>query len=209
MMPLMETIRAYLGWCPVRGSMRADLPVRPDVRTTAAPDGRDGIPRIEPGWWNRYHNQLLVAAVAVSAAVAAISILVEDASGFPVVWTGLAIGAGSALGLLLSYRERYARVAAGEFIGARRTRRQRIVRDLSLPVASIILVVCMAYFVLGGMFGQILGFMLGVSLICWASYGVTTLWERQHRTTLIAEKGSMYVLGTAMRGERGEVSVWR
>ncbi len=208
MMPLVETIRAYLGWCPVAGSMRTDLAVRP--ATAAAPGGRDGIPGIEPGWWNHYHNQLLVAAVAVSSAAAALFILIEDGSGYPAAGTGLAIGAGSALGFLLSYRKQYARVAAGEFIEANMTRRQRIVRSLSVPVAAIILVICMAHFVLGGMFGQILGFMLGLSLIFWTWYGVTILWERQHQATLIAEIGSTYVLGTAMQGERGgEDPIWR
>ncbi len=208
MMPLMETIRAYLGWCPLKGSMQPDLPVRPG--TTAAPGGRDGLLRTEPGWWNRHHNQLLVAAVVASAAAAALFILIEDVSGYPAVWIGLAMGAASTLGSLLSYRERYARVAAGEFVRANMTRRQRIVRYLRLPVASAIVIACMAYFVLGGMSGQILGFILSLPLIFWIWYGATILWERQHRTTLIAEIGSMYVLGTATQGEHGgEEPVWR
>ena len=35
-MSLVETIRAYLGWCPMQGAMRTNLPVRPGM--TAAPD---------------------------------------------------------------------------------------------------------------------------------------------------------------------------
>jgi len=200
MMSLVETIRAYLGWCPMKGSMRADLAVRPAA--AAAPGGRDGALRTEPGWWNRYHNQLLVTALAFSAAAAAAFILVEDTLGYPAVWTGLAIGAGGALGFLLGYRKQYARIAAGEFIRANMSRRLRIARDLSWPVALILLAVCMAYFVRSGMFGQILGFMLALSVIGWISYAVTILWERRHRTTLIAERGSMYTLDTATEGER-------
>ncbi|GLI46113.1 hypothetical protein MBOURGENBZM_09050 [Methanoculleus bourgensis] len=206
-MSLVETIQAYLGWCPMKGLMRVDRAVQLEV--AAAPGGRDGVPRTEPGWWNRYHNQLLVTAAAFSAvaAAAAAFILVEDTLGYPAVWTGLAIGVGGALGFLLGYRKQYARIAAGEFIRANMSRRLRIARDLSWPVALILLAVCMAYFVRSGMFGQILGFMLALSVIGWISYAVTILWERRHRTTLIAEKGSMYTLDTAMRG--GEESVWR
>jgi hypothetical protein len=198
-MTLMETIRAYLGWCPMRDSMRLDLAVRP--ATAAAPAGGNGTLRVRPGWWSRYHNQLLVVAVAFSAAAAIAFLLIEDAPGCPTMWTGLAIGAGGALGFLLGYRKQYARVAAGEFIRANMSRRLRIARDLSWPVAFILLAVSVAYFVRSGMFGHILGFMLALSLMGWISYGVTILWEWRHRTTLIAKNGSMYTLDTATEGE--------
>ncbi|WP_292491353.1 DUF1673 family protein [Methanoculleus sp. 10] len=203
MMPLLETIRAYLGWCPMRDSMRLDLPVRP--ATAAAPAGGNGTLRVRPGWWSRYHNQLLIAALAFSAAAAILFLLVEDVWGYPAVGTGLAIGAGGALGFLLGYRKQYARVAAGEFIRANMSRRLRIARDLSWPVALILSAAIMVLFVRNGMFGHILGFTLGLSLIGWVTYGITLLWERRYRTTLIAEKGSMYTLDTATEGEH----VWR
>jgi K+ transporter len=199
-MPLVETIRAYLGWCPMTGSIRRDLAVRP--ATTAAAGGRDCVLRTEPGWWKRHHNQLLVAAIAFSAAAAALFILFEDASGHLAMWTGLAVGVGALLGSLLSYRSRYARVAAGEFFRDNMTRRQRIVQYLRVPVASVLLAAGMAYFVLGGMFDRILGIVLGMCLICWTWYGLTILWERQHRTIMIAEWGSVYTLDTATEGER-------
>jgi len=201
MMPLLETIRAYLGWCPMTGQMRVSPAVHPS--TAAAAGGKDCVPRTEPGWWRLHHNQLLVAAIAFSAAAAALFTLVEDAPpGYPAVWTGLAIGVGAALGFLLSYRKQYARVAAGEFHRDNMTRRQRIVRSLSLPVASVLLAAVMAYFVLGGMFDRILGLMLGMCLICWTWYGLTILWERRHKAIMIAEKGSMYTLDAATEGER-------
>ncbi|MCK9278115.1 MAG: DUF1673 domain-containing protein [Methanoculleus sp.] len=199
MMPLMETIRAYLGWCPMTGPMRTDLTVRPAA--AAAAGGRDGFFRTEPGWWNRYHNQLLVAAVAFSAAAAAAFLLIEDAPGYPTMWTGLGIGVGALIGFLLGCRKQYARIAAGEFIQANMTRRQRIVRRLSTPAAAVILVAVIGYFVLSGMLGWIVRFMLALSLFGWAQYGVTILWERRHRTTLIAENGSMYALNAAMQEE--------
>lgn len=200
MMPLMETIRAYLGWCPMMGSMRVSPAVHP--ATAVAAGGRDCVPRTEPGWWKRYHNQLLITAIAFSAATAALVIRFEDASGHLAMWTGLAVGVGALLGSLLSYRSRYARVAAGEFHRDNMTRRQRIVRSLSLPVASVLLAAVMAYFVLGGMFDRILGLMLGMCLICWTWYGLTILWERRHKAIMIAEWGSVYTVDTATEGER-------
>ena len=199
-MTLMETIRAYLGWCPMQASMRPDLAVRP--AGTAAPGGQDGLFRAEPGWWRRYHNQLFTMALAASAATAAVYLLIGAELGYPDVWTGLAIGVGAALGFLLSYRKQYARVAAGEFVRDNMTRRQRIVRSLSLPVASVLIAAVVAYFVLGGMFDRILGLMLGMCLICWTWYGLTILWERRHRAIMIAEWGSVYTVDTATEGER-------
>ncbi|KDE56073.1 DUF1673 family protein [Methanoculleus sp. MH98A] len=200
MMPLMETIRAYLGWCPLQASMRTDLKVHPS--TAVAAGGRDCVPRTEPGWWSRHHNQLLVAAIAFSAAAAALFILFEDASGHLAMWTGLAVGVGALLGSLLSYRSRYARVAAGEFHRDNMTRRQRIVQYLRAPVISVLVVAGMAYLVLGGMFDRILGLMLGMCLICWTWYGLTILWERRHRAIMIAEWGSVYTVDAATEGER-------
>ena len=198
-MTLMETIRAYLGWCPMTGAVQAELAVRSAAAVAAG--GRDCVPRNEPGWWRRYHNQLFTMALAASAATAAVYLLIGDELGYPDVWTGLAIGAGGALGFLLGHRKQYARVAAGEFIRANMSRQQRVIRDLGGPVALILSAAIMVLFVRNGMFGQIVGFMLAVSLIGWATYGITILWERRHRTTLIAEKGSMYILDTTAEGE--------
>jgi len=202
-MPLMETIRAYLGWCPMTGAMRPELAVR--SAAAAAAGGQDGLFRAEPGWWHRYHNQLFTMALAASAATAAVYLLIGDELGYPDVWTGLAIGAGGALGFLLGHRKQYARVAAGEFIRANMTKRQRIVRRLSTPAAAIVLAGFIAYFGLDRTFGPILGFVLGLSLAGWAQYGITILWEWRHRTTLIAEKGSMYALDSVAESE----PVWR
>lgn len=199
MMSLMETIRAYLGWCPMTGSIRPDLPVR--AGTTAAPGRQDGLPRTGPGWWNRYHNQALVTAIAFLAAATAAFLLIEDAPGYPTVWTGFGIGVGALIGFLLVYRRQYARVAAGEFIKANMTGRQRTIRRLSVPAAAVILVAFMAFFVLSGMPGWIVRFTLALSLIAWVLYGVTILWERQNHKILIAEKGSMYALDAEYGGE--------
>ncbi|WP_317065263.1 DUF1673 family protein [Methanoculleus caldifontis] len=200
MMPFMETIRAYLGWCPMTGSMRPDLAVRPATVATAG--GQDALLRVEPGWWRRHHNQLLVTAVAFSAAATAALLLIEDAPGYPTLWTGLGIGVGALLGSLLSYRSRYARVAAGELRRENMTRRQRIVQYLKVPVLSVVFAVGVAYLVLGGMFDRVIALVLGASLIFWTWYGLTILWERRHRAIMIAEWGSVYTLDMATEGER-------
>ncbi|MDV2482198.1 DUF1673 family protein [Methanoculleus sp. Wushi-C6] len=199
-MPFMETIRAYLGWCPMTGSMRPDLAVRPATVATAG--GQDALLRVEPGWWRRHHNQLLVTAVAFSAAATAALLLIEDAPGYPTLWTGLGIGVGALLGSLLSYRSRYARVAAGELRRENMTRRQRIVQYLKVPVLSVVFAVGVAYLVLGGMFDRVIALVLGASLIFWTWYGLTILWERRHRAIMIAEWGSVYTLDMATEGER-------
>ncbi|MCC7565100.1 MAG: DUF1673 domain-containing protein [Methanomicrobiaceae archaeon] len=184
-MPLADTIRAYLGWCPAAGSMQANPALHLGAGTADASGGRDGIPEIDPGWWKRYHNQLLVMAVNMSLA-AAFFLLIEDASGYSTALRGIAVGTGVSLGLLLSLRKLYARIAAGEFVGARRTRRQRIARYIAVPALSLAVIGIVVYFALNGMCDTILALMLGVSLYSWAAYGFTLLWERQHRTAVHA-----------------------
>ncbi len=85
------------------------------------------------------------------------------------------------------------------------SRWQRVIRNLGGPVALILSAVIMVLFIRNEMFGQIIGFMLAVSLIGWATYGITILWERRHRAIMIAEWGSVYTLDTATEGE----PVWR
>ncbi len=198
MMSILKTIQAYLGWCPMAGSVRMDRAVR--AGAVAAPGGQGGDAP-ELGWWNRYHNQLLVAALTASVATVAAFLLVGDTPGYPTGWTGLGFGAGWAIGFLFGHRKQYARIAAGEFIRENMTRRLRIVRDLSTPVAVVILIALVGYFVLNGMPDWIVWFMLALGIAFWAQYGITLLWERRHRTTLIAEKKSMYTLDTKAEGE--------
>ncbi|WP_292365948.1 DUF1673 family protein [Methanoculleus sp. UBA208] len=200
MLKVTGAIRRLMGRCPMAGSVRTELAMR--SAATAAPGGQDGPFRAGTGWWHRHHNQLLVAALVASTVAAALFILFEDVSGHLAVWTGLAVAVGALLGSLLSYRSRYARVAAGEFRRDNMTERQRIVQYLRVPVAAVLLVAGMAYLVLGGMFDRMLGIVLGMCLICWTWYGLTILWERQHQAIMIAEWGSVYTLDTATEGER-------
>lgn len=193
-MSLRKAFQVYLGWCPMRDLMRPALTVQP--RTAAAPGGQDGVTP-ELGWWNRYHNQLLAAALIASVAAAVASLPVKDAPWYSAIFLGVGLGVGLALGFLLSHRKQYARIDAGEFIRATMSRRLRITRDLSLPVAIILFAGVMAYCVLEDRLDQIFALMLALGIAFWAQYGFTLLWERRHRKTLIAEKGSMYTLDTA------------
>jgi hypothetical protein len=200
-MRLAETIHKWMGWCPVKQPVQANLLMQPETRAAGAPGDRDGIPGFSPGWRSRYHNQLLINALSMSGIAAALFLLFEDASGYPVALVSIVIGAAAAVGLWLNYRKRYARVAAGEFIGDRLTRNQRIIRYLAILVFSVIIFTCVVYFALHGMYGRILALMWGASLICWAAYALTIYWERRHRAILISEKGSMYTIDAAVRGD--------
>lgn len=190
-MSLLETLQAYLGWCPMKGPMRSALTVQPE--TVAVPGGPDGITH-ELGWWNRYRNQLLVAALVTSIMTVVAFLLIKDAIWYPAIFLGIGLGMGMALGFLLCHRKQYARIDAGEFIRANMSRRLRITRDLSLPVATILFAGVMAYCILEGRIDQILALMLALGVAFWAQYGFTSLWERRHRKSLISEKGSMYTL---------------
>lgn len=205
-LPLAETIRAYLGWCPAAREMQANRPVHPEFRTDGVSGGRGGRAAIDAGWWSRYRNRVLVSAVALSPAAAAVLILAEGVAGYPIVPTAIAIGVGSAIGFLISYRKWFGRVAAGEFVRVCGTGRERLIRRvralaLSMPAFFVVLVAAAGGFALSGMVGQALALVLGGSLICWTAYCFTLLWERQHRAVLIAERGSMYTVEMTIRGE--------
>lgn len=202
-MSLLKALQAYLGWCPMKDPMQPALTVQPGV--VVAPAGRDGITP-EHGWWNRYHNQLLVAALIASVATAAAFLLVGDtASGYPAIFLGVGIGVGLTIGFLISSGKQYAQIAAGEFIRANMSRRLRITRALDLPVAIILFVIVVAYCIREGLFDRVPALMLAIGIGFWAQYGLTIRWERRHQKTLIAKSGSMYTLDTMMQG--GEESV--
>lgn len=199
MMSILKTIQAYLGWCPMAGSVRMDRAVR--AATVAAPGGQGGDAP-ELGWWNRYHNQLLVAALIASIATVAAFLLVGDtASWYPAIFLGVGLGVGLAIGFLLGSGKQYAQIDAGKFIRANMSRRLRITRGLSLPVAIILLAIVVVYSIHEGWSDRIPALMLALGIAFWAQYGITILWERRHRTTLIAKKGSMYTLDTKAEGE--------
>ncbi len=212
-MPLTDTIRAYLGWCPAAGSMRVNRPVHPEAGTVDASAGRDEAPEIVHHWRSRYRNQLLVMAVTMSVAAATLFLLIEEVPGYYTV--GIAIGIGSGIGFLLSYQKRYARVAAGEFARARGTRAQRVIRYLtsltlfSVPASFVVIVAGVACFALLGLVGAIFAFSLGMSITWWALYCLTVFWERRHQTTLISDHGLMYTMDMVVHGDnRSEGGVW-
>ncbi|MCT8337850.1 hypothetical protein FKB36_10240 [Methanoculleus sp. Afa-1] len=181
------------------GSVRMDRVAR--AATVAAPGGQDGGTP-EFGWWNRYHNQLLVAALTASVATVAAFLLVGDtASWYPAIFLGVGLGVGLAIGFLLGSGKQYAQIDAGKFIRANMSRRLRITQDLSLPAAIILLAIVIVYYIHAGWFDRLPALMLALGIAFWAQYGITILWERRHRTTLIAKKGSMYTLDTNAEGE--------
>ncbi|MBN1193842.1 MAG: DUF1673 family protein [Methanomicrobiaceae archaeon] len=209
-MPILNTLRAFLGWCPMAGPSKVKLPVHPEFDTAAdIPAGDDGTMAISHGWWNRYHNQVLVTAVIVSASAAALVLRVGELPEY-YMHGGIAIGIGSAIGFLLSYRKRYARVAAGAFARAGGNWKKRVIRYMkSLTIFSaaasiVVIAVGVAFFALLGMPGPIFAFLLGMSITWWALYCITVFWERGHRMTLVSDGGWMYAVDSAMTGDNGE-----
>ncbi|MFA5613331.1 MAG: DUF1673 family protein [Methanoculleus sp.] len=199
----MKTLQAYLGWCPMEGQVRPAPLVHPGM--VAAPAGRDGVIP-EHGWWNRYHNQLLISALTASVATVVTFLLVGDtASWYPAIFLGVGIGVGLTIGFLISSGKQYAQVVAGEFIRANMSRRLRITRTLSLPVAIVLFAIVVAHILREGWFDRIPALMLALGIGFWAQYGLLIRWERRHQKTLIAKKGSMYAQDTVMQGEGGSV----
>lgn len=202
-MSILKTLQAYLGWCPMEGQVRPAPLVQPG--TVAAPAGGDEVIP-EHGWWNRYHNQLLVAALAASVATVATFLLVRDtASWYPAIFLGVSLGAGLTIGFLISLGKQYAQIVAGEFIRANMSRRLRITQTLGLPVAIILFIIVVAHILREGLFDRVPALMLALGIGFWAQYGFTIRWERRHQKTLIAKSGSMYAQDTAMQGEEGSV----
>ncbi len=210
-MPLLQSIRAYLGWCPVAGPAQATPPVHPGFDTAGAPGGTDGPDEmaIPPGWWHRYHNQMLILAIAVSVATALLHLAIEEVPG-RYLSLGIFIGVGSGIGLWLGQRKRYGQVADGAFARPRGNREKRATRYIksvaifSAPASFVLMAAGVACFVLLGMVWAVFAFLVGMSITWWNGFVITVVWERRHRMTLVADRGWMYAVDSAMPGDDGK-----
>ena len=123
---------------------------------------------------------------------------------------GIAIGVASGIGFLLSCRKRYGQVAAGAFArprGNRKERAGRYMKSLTLfsaPASVVVIAAGVVCFILLGMVWAILVLLLGMSIMWWVYYCITVVWERGHRMTLVADRGWMYAVDSAMPGNAGE-----
>ena len=196
-----DALKEYLGWCPREHPWKENAARSPGWSSTDGNGGWDPTTRGRFGGWNVYHNQVLVMAVLVSVAAAALFLIFGKASGYRVFASGIAIGLGTSIGFLISYRRKYELIAEGEFRKAKGSRKERIIQywknlRFSVPATLVILAACVVLLGLLGLIGPILGLMVGMSLCCWDILCVTIFWERRRRMTLISEKGSIFAVNT-------------
>ncbi|WP_157200219.1 hypothetical protein [Methanogenium cariaci] len=186
------------GWCPCEQQVSGRCRQRPIVGMDDGSGGGNRTNSAEFRGWERYHNQLLVAALMASAVAVTLVYLTGSMPGS--VWTAVAISAGAAIGLLANYSKRYAEISAGKWRRGNVPPAGKHLRwglvQLSLFIVSI---VCMAWFVHEGGRVDTLGMIaLGAALIYWASLVITVIWERRHSAVLIKEWGSWYAVNPSM-----------
>ena len=205
-MIFVDALKRHVGWCPrtmPRTGMRA---TDSEENITRESGGWDQNPYHESGWWNVYHNQLLVMALLVTGATAVLFFLIGDVSEYRIVVYGIAVGLGSAIGFFLAgFEKKYGKVASGKYIRRPGTGSERIKQyfrtlSFSVPATLVTLVGCVMVFGLLGLIGPILWLMTGFSLATWISLCITLYWERRRQKTLISKSGSMYALGRSECG---------
>jgi len=200
-----DALKRHAGWCPQTMPLSDAIATDAEQRITREPGGWGRSPSHESGWWNVYHNQLLVMALLVTGTTAVLFFRIGDVSEYRVVLYGIAVGLGSAIGFLAGFEKKYGKVTAGTYVrecGTRSERTMRYFRTLSfsVPAALVSCAACVMVFGLLGFIGPILWLMLGFSFTTWISLIGTVFWEQRHQMTLISESGSMYATG---RGDCG------
>jgi len=195
-MNLTETIRKYLGWCPNQRALKATMAGQPDWQTGDAPGDRGALPHSDPGWYNQYHNQLLIMAVNMTLATTAVFFLFDNPADL--TWKGIiigiSIGISASLVTLWDSWKRYDRIEAGEFITVNETKKQRNLRYIGILILSLVVIGLIAFWVINDKVFFILAVMLGVCGVTWVSYLTVVVWERRHHKVVISEKKSMYTV---------------
>jgi hypothetical protein len=196
-MIFVDALKKYLGWCPQELSKSSLVAIDTGWNTSGGTGGWARNPTGEHGWWNLYHNHILVMAALVTAAATILFLLFGELSGSSVVISAIAIGLGYLIGSLASQGRRFRKVVAGEFVRGRGDRKERIVRYLrtlqfSVPATCGVLFVGVALFALLGWWELILTFLLGMSILSWVHLGITIVWEWRNGMTLISDSGSFF-----------------
>ena len=200
-----DALKRHAGWCPQTMPLSDATATDAEQRITRETGGWDRNPSHESGWWNVYHNQILVMALLVTGTTAVLFFRIGAVSEYRVVLYGIAVGLGSAIGFLAGFEKKYGKVSTGTYVRGCGTRSERIKRyfrtlSFSVPAALVSCAACVMVFGLLGVIGPILWLMLGFSFTTWISLGITVFWEQRHQMTLISESGSMYATG---RGDSG------
>jgi len=193
-MNLTETIRKYLGWCPNQRVLKATMAGQPDWQTGDAPGDRGALPHSDPGWYNRYHNQLLIMAVNMTLATTALFFLFGNSE--ELIWKGIfigiSIGISASLVTLWHSWKRYDRIEAGEFITLNETKKQRNLRYIGILILSLVVIGSISFWAINDKVFFIFGLLLGVCMVTWVSYLTVLVWERRHHKVVISKKQSMY-----------------
>ena len=202
---LLDAVKRHVGWCPRTMPRKEEIVTDSEQSNTRESGGWDKNPYHESGWWNIYHNQLLVMALLVTGATALLFFLIGDVSEYRVVVYGIAVGLGSAIGFLAGFEKKYGQIATGKYVrghGAGSERIKQYFRTLSfsVPATLVTLAACVMVFGLLGLVGPILWLMYGFSLASWISLCITLYWERRRQMTLISKSGSMYTMGRSEVG---------
>ncbi|WAI00216.1 DUF1673 family protein [Methanogenium organophilum] len=183
-----DTQQECMGWCPCERQMAGKMLKKSFIGIGDAAGGGNRKVLAEWCWWNRYHNQLLVAALLASAVAMILVSLMGSPPGS--VWTALAIAAGATIGLSVSHSKRYGEIAAGKWRRGEVPAKKRLFWSMVLLALIVISLICLGWFIHEGMFDTLGMVAVGAALIYWASLAITVHWERRHRTVLIKEWGS-------------------
>jgi hypothetical protein len=202
---LLDAVKRHVGWCPRTMPRKEGMSTDSEHSITRDTGGWGRNPYHQSGWWNIYHNQLLVMALLVTGATAVLFFLIGDVSEYRVVVYAIAVGLGSAIGFLASFERKYGQIATGKYVRGYGTGSERIKRyfrtlSFSVPATLVTLAACVMVFGMLGLVGQILWLMYGFSLASWISLCITLYWERRRQMTLISKSGSMYATGRSEVG---------
>jgi hypothetical protein len=176
-----ETIRWWLGWCPLERPMQTNMVMDPRAGNNAE-EGTAGGPAPSSAWAEYVHNVLLGNAIGETLGTIGLFLLLAQFATITSIQVGIGIGVVSSLFLWPVLHRRYARMVAG----AAEDHTARLRRYAAGTVPAGIIIAVIAYFGVSGMFGLILAVFLGGTIFSWGSWLLTLLWERQHRQMVIA-----------------------
>ena len=184
-----------MGWCPNVSTIEARKSVQFDDMT--APDNGRELTYTTAGFWNKYHNRILLNAVVLTllAMTYYISYGRYDPDNF---LAGIIYGLIVSIFAGITEWHRLNKAAAGEFKKVRVTRKKKIMNYLII-FGFIIVVILIVGFVaaktdirISGIYATLSGFILFV----WTQYLEVIYWERKNRKMLIVEKTSFYAVDT-------------
>ena len=61
-MNVMETVRKMMGWCPNAGAIEARKTIQFDDIMVNVPGSGGELTHTTAGWWNKYHNRILLSS---------------------------------------------------------------------------------------------------------------------------------------------------